>query len=156
MGVVAIEQKLGCLCFLVILCTMTFWMGFMWLQISQLGGMPFFIALVPFGMGFLGILGFISQIRSWRNPSPPQVLYQSESWTGDPPPRTSYQSEPLGYTGDYVVDVKSHKPKPVYRLPPQCPSCNADISSEDVGWVGPLQARCPYCFKTIDLDEHYK
>lgn len=156
MGQVTIVQKIGAACFLIVWCTFSFGMSVVLLEFNQ-PGIPTFIAIIPLGMGFLGILHFISQVRTWRKISEDHDTYHhQESWTGPSPPRTTYKSKPVGYPGDYVVDEKSYRPKPVYRLPPQCPSCNADISSENVGWVGPLQARCPWCFKIIDLDEHYK
>ena len=119
-------------------------------------GFPQFLAIVPYGMVILGILGFICQVRSWMNPSPTHPTRQEESWIGPAPIRDTYHYDSVDYTGDYVVDEGDRRPNPVNRMPPQCPSCGADITTEDVGLVGPLQARCPYCFKTIDLEERYK
>lgn len=33
----------------------------------------------------------------------------------------------------------------IHEPPDVCPNCKAAISSEEVEWVGPLTARCPYC-----------
>jgi hypothetical protein len=35
------------------------------------------------------------------------------------------------------------------RLPLKCPSCGAEVSHENVDWVGPLEARCSYCGATM-------
>ncbi|MCF2136694.1 MAG: hypothetical protein K9W43_05565 [Candidatus Thorarchaeota archaeon] len=35
------------------------------------------------------------------------------------------------------------------RLPAKCPSCGADLSTESIDWVGPLEARCSYCGATV-------
>ncbi|MHA1769501.1 MAG: hypothetical protein ACTSV3_06565 [Candidatus Thorarchaeota archaeon] len=35
------------------------------------------------------------------------------------------------------------------RLPLKCPSCGADVSPENVDWVGPLEAKCAYCGATM-------
>ena len=47
----------------------------------------------------------------------------------------------------------SRQSKVVFQVPTQCPSCGAPLSSENVEWVGPLQAQCPYCFMTVDASE---
>jgi len=38
----------------------------------------------------------------------------------------------------------------IYRVPGKCPECGGSINNEEVDWVGPLQARCPYCQTTIE------
>ena len=35
------------------------------------------------------------------------------------------------------------------RLPLKCPSCGAEVSHENVDWVGPLEAKCSYCGGTM-------
>ena len=35
------------------------------------------------------------------------------------------------------------------RLPLKCPSCGAEVSHENVDWVGPLEAQCGYCGGTM-------
>ncbi|MFW9933191.1 MAG: hypothetical protein ACFFDR_11095 [Candidatus Thorarchaeota archaeon] len=35
------------------------------------------------------------------------------------------------------------------RVPVNCPSCNAPLSSETIDWVGPLEAKCTYCGATV-------
>ncbi len=35
------------------------------------------------------------------------------------------------------------------RLPLKCPSCGAEVSHENVDWVGPLEAQCSYCGGTM-------
>ena len=38
----------------------------------------------------------------------------------------------------------------VYQVPTTCPECRGSLSNEDIDWVGPLQAKCPYCQTTIE------
>jgi endogenous inhibitor of DNA gyrase (YacG/DUF329 family) len=38
----------------------------------------------------------------------------------------------------------------IYNVPRKCPECGGSINNEDVDWVGPLQAKCPYCQTTIE------
>ncbi len=35
------------------------------------------------------------------------------------------------------------------RLPEKCPTCSAALSSQDIDWTGPLEARCNYCGGTV-------
>jgi len=38
-------------------------------------------------------------------------------------------------------------------LPTKCPACLAPISYQQVTWVGPRQAKCPYCGNIIELQQ---
>ncbi|MFW9807218.1 MAG: hypothetical protein ACFFFK_10870 [Candidatus Thorarchaeota archaeon] len=38
----------------------------------------------------------------------------------------------------------------IYQVPSECPECGASLSNEEVDWVGPLQAKCPFCRTTIE------
>ncbi|MHA2067693.1 MAG: hypothetical protein ACXABY_25305, partial [Candidatus Thorarchaeota archaeon] len=40
-----------------------------------------------------------------------------------------------------------------YQVPSRCPSCGGTLNSEQVEWVGPLQAQCPYCLATVNAVE---
>jgi hypothetical protein len=66
-----------------------------------------------------------------------------------------YRDETMIYTGDYEIDSKpeTKEPEKVYLIPAECPSCNKPISSEQVDWVGPLKAKCPYCEAIIKAKE---
>jgi len=38
-------------------------------------------------------------------------------------------------------------------LPAECPKCDAPLRYDEVEWVGPRRAACPYCGQTVDLVE---
>jgi len=52
---------------------------------------------------------------------------------------------------DYEGSVQTHGSRrtTTVRLPVECPSCGAQVSHENVDWVGPLEAQCSYCKATI-------
>ncbi|MFW9831125.1 MAG: hypothetical protein ACFFD8_05075 [Candidatus Thorarchaeota archaeon] len=37
-------------------------------------------------------------------------------------------------------------------LPPECPHCDAPLKYNEVKWVGPHRAECPYCGKVVELE----
>lgn len=38
-------------------------------------------------------------------------------------------------------------------LPTECPECDAPIKYDEVKWVGPRRAECPYCGNVVELQE---
>ena len=38
----------------------------------------------------------------------------------------------------------------VYQVPSKCPECGGSLRNEEVDWVGPLQAKCPFCRTTVE------
>jgi hypothetical protein len=38
-----------------------------------------------------------------------------------------------------------------YQVPTNCPECGVSLSNDDVQWIGPLQAKCPFCQTTIEV-----
>jgi hypothetical protein len=38
----------------------------------------------------------------------------------------------------------------IYQVPNKCPECGGSLSNEEVDWVGPLQAKCPFCRTTVE------
>ena len=61
--------------------------------------------------------------------------------------RSKAESEVKADSGPSVVTVDR---RIVYQVPTTCPECGGSLSNEDVDWVGPLQAKCPYCRTTIE------
>ena len=126
------------ICFMVLWCSMAFGMGITALQ----WGAPFLFVLAPFGMGIFGIVvclaGFLSQRKKQQQPE-----------------IRRYSSESIVYTGDYSLqpEPKSQNQKKVYMVPSHCPSCSVSINTEEIDWVGPLQAKCPNCGGVIDAEE---
>jgi hypothetical protein len=51
--------------------------------------------------------------------------------------------------------VTSQRERRVIResLPAECPECDAPLRYNEVKWVGPRRAECPYCGNTVDLEE---
>lgn len=51
--------------------------------------------------------------------------------------------------------VDSHHERQVVResLPAECPECDAPLRYNEVKWVGPRRAECPYCGNVVDLEE---
>ncbi|TFF96461.1 hypothetical protein EU546_01360 [Candidatus Thorarchaeota archaeon] len=129
--------KLVGVCFITLWCIIAFGMGFSALQ----WGAPGIFALVPFGMGIFGIVLCISvakgQPMSRRAPS-----IRSDQYT-------TYSGDSMGDTYTPV----GRQERSLYQIPSRCPSCGASISTEEVDWVGPLQAKCPYCNATMDAEK---
>jgi hypothetical protein len=40
----------------------------------------------------------------------------------------------------------------VAALPAACPSCGASLNMNEVRWVGPLTAQCPYCGRNVAVE----
>ncbi|MDO8124140.1 MAG: hypothetical protein Q6364_07140 [Candidatus Hermodarchaeota archaeon] len=38
-------------------------------------------------------------------------------------------------------------------LPTECPECDAPLKYNEVKWVGPRRAECPYCGNVVELQE---
>ena len=126
--------KIVTACFFTIWCTAAFGMGLFVLQmLANTGpyGPPIFIVFIPFGMGFFGIVLCIAALRT------------NQSRSSSMP---SFTPETITYTGDYSIKPEfsesKRSGKAIYQIPPVCPSCGASISTEEVDWVGPLQAKC--------------
>ena len=54
-----------------------------------------------------------------------------------------------------IPDVSPHHERTFIResLPAECPKCDAPLRYNEVKWVGPRRAECPYCGQTVDLEE---
>ena len=115
-------------------CGTAFGMGY----IALTAGAPIIFPLVAFGMGGFGIVMCITIAR--------------RQGTSSPLPRRSY-SDQVTYTGDYRSPYSQSTDKKSYRAPSTCPSCGAAISTDEVDWVAPLKAVCPYCETVMDAVE---
>jgi predicted RNA-binding Zn-ribbon protein involved in translation (DUF1610 family) len=125
------ETKILKLCFQILWTSIALGIGILIISFNP-DAILILFSLIPFGMGFLGILNIIYIIKSWNDPM-----------------KTS-----VGNLRSHTIRPNSvSRQKSVYRTPPICPSCGADINTETVDWVGPLQAKCPYCGATVDADE---
>ncbi len=43
----------------------------------------------------------------------------------------------------------------MYRVPLKCPECGANLNEENIEWVRPLKAQCPYCYATVEAEEKF-
>lgn len=120
------------------LSALAFLMLFVW-------SVPFLVALIPLGMVIAGL--FLSGFM-YTNSDPRVQLRKAMAM------QRQFQQDFLEIAGEELHDAQSpyhQRGDPyVYQLPTKCTECNASISTEDVDWVGPLQARCPYCHATIE------
>lgn len=131
----------------VIVCFMIIWVGTALSMGLFLFPQPFFFpfGLVPFIMAAFGIVFCFAALRA--NSSITRTRRRvgsgySISTTGD----AMYRE---GRSPSYQRPSK----RIVYQIPSSCPSCGASLNSEQVDWVGPLQAQCPYCLATIEASE---
>ena len=139
--------KIVTACFFTFWCAIAFGMGFFLLEMTANSGPygpPPIIAFMPFGMGILGLIICIAALRSKE----PQIRAMP-----------TYRPDTITYTGDYTIhpefSEQKKSGKSIYQIPSVCPSCGAAISNEEVDWVGPLKAKCPYCNATIDAEERF-
>ena len=106
---------------------------------------PTFFALIPFGMAIVGLIMFRFAYRSM---DPSAQIRQAMAM------QRQFQQAFFEVAGEQLHQTQSahhERDDPyIYQVPTKCPECNASISTEEVDWVGPLQARCPYCHSTIE------
>ncbi|MGQ4910827.1 MAG: hypothetical protein ACP6KW_01530 [Candidatus Thorarchaeota archaeon] len=127
----------------VIGCFMTVWsgtaFGMAYLALEQ--GAPLIFPLAAGGMGAIGVVFCIALMKG-MSPASPSSRARTVGMT---------------YSGDEFIPRSSYpisrEEKALYQVPSVCPSCLASISTEEVDWVGPLQAKCPYCGATIDAEK---
>ncbi|MFW9806836.1 MAG: hypothetical protein ACFFFK_08915 [Candidatus Thorarchaeota archaeon] len=122
------------ICFMIFWCSIAFGMG---ITAWSWGAPPFF-SLVAFGMGGFGIVICLTTFRR-RSLTYPQ--------------QRSTQHDYMTYTGDYQSPHSQPVERKSYEAPSYCPSCGASISTDEVDWVAPLKAVCPYCEAVIDAVE---
>jgi hypothetical protein len=121
-------------CFMILWCGTAFGMGITAWQ----WGAPIIFPLVTFGMGGFGIVLCVAICRQQS-----QASQQLQSTPRD------YMT----YTGDYQSPYTHSSERKSYEAPSHCPSCGAAISTDEVDWVAPLKAVCPYCESVIDAIE---
>ena len=123
------------ICFVTLWCGTAFGMGYM----AWSWGAPIIFPMVAWGMGCLGIVLAITICRQ----------------QGQASMRQQHQTYPdhVTYTGDYRSPYAEPAEKKSYEAPSYCPSCGAAISTDEVDWVAPLKAVCPYCEAVMDAVE---
>lgn len=122
------------ICFMILWCSIAFGMGIT----AWSWGAPIFFPLVAFGMGGFGIVLCFTAFRRQNLTYPHQRRAQYDQMT---------------YTGDYQSPYSGSAERKSYEAPSHCPSCGASISTDEVDWVAPLKAVCPYCESVIDAVE---
>jgi len=123
------------------ICFMFFWVcGVSWIGIMAVqSGAPLFFAFAAFGMAVLGIMAIVSFVRQIHAPQELPLVTRHTTYSGASPT-------------EYVLSQTQGR-KIVYQVPSRCPFCGAPISNEEVDWVGPLQAKCPSCMSSINVEE---
>ena len=95
-----------------------------------------FISLMmgPFGIPFLvfGILFFVNMLKQEEKKKAVKSIGMNED---------------VAERRTTVVKVDR---RIIYQVPKRCPECRGSLSNEEVDWVGPLQAKCPFCGTTIE------
>ena len=120
----------GCTCYLLFLCISTIVIGIY----VQNSGAPFEALLIIYGLGLLWLVAAIGTAAGKLGPT--TIV-------------TSFGMNP----SEIDKSPERTKEKVIYQVPAVCPSCGASISQEEVDWVGPLQAKCPYCRATIEVEK---
>ncbi|MBN2230898.1 MAG: hypothetical protein JW779_15020 [Candidatus Thorarchaeota archaeon] len=92
----------------------------------NIGGILFFIMVVPM-IGFF--IGFA-------------VMYKTN--------KKSFSS--AGMFGSARPSAGSSESF-VYEPPERCPNCKGVLSAENIEWVGPLTAKCPYCGSSVKTEK---
>jgi len=113
------------------------------------------MSIIPEGFGPPAIIVWVPMIMS----SIPLILCIYLMATADKRARAKsvssdvyrYRDDTIVYTGDYEIhkEQESKEDDPVYLIPTNCPSCDGALNAHEVEWIGPLQAKCPHCGKTV-------
>lgn len=138
--------KAVAICFLAIWMMVAIFMSTMLFGIPFVSDTLFVFNLIPLFMVAFGVVFCIAITKSNTGFARSRRLSSgySISTTGD-----AMYSESQG--------AVMHRPEAdrriIFEVPSKCPSCSASLTTEEVEWVGPLQAQCPYCLATIDASE---
>ncbi|MHA1290762.1 MAG: hypothetical protein ACTSPB_25540 [Candidatus Thorarchaeota archaeon] len=111
---------------------------------SGFGSPPIFIlfmTLSPIIMFTIPLIFCISMMQRARKKSEGPEIHR-------------YRDETIVYSGDYDLhsEPKSDQDKKVYLIPTNYPACNRPLSTSEVEWIGPLQAKCPHCGATVEAE----
>ena len=91
-------------------------------------------------MGPLGLLFIVFAVLVFANNAKKKEAKKST------PPKVATQTE---LTNDTPVVLRVDR-RIIYQVPNKCPECGGSLSNEEVDWVGPLQAKCPFCRTTVE------
>lgn len=83
-----------------------------------------------------------------RHKEAEELKKELEALIGTPPPGVRRRRIPVGEPGSTPAS------EPIIvreELPEKCPHCSAPLKDEEVDWVGPHTAECPYCGGTVKL-----
>lgn len=138
--------KAVAVCFLAIWIMVAIFMGSMFLGMPLMSDGFFIVILIPFAMAAFGVVLCIAIAKGNTGVARARRMGSgySISTTGD-----AMYSDSHGTT----VHSPESSRRVVFEIPRECPSCGASLNSEQVEWIGPLQAQCPYCLATIEAAE---
>jgi len=83
-----------------------------------------------------------------RHKEAEELKKELEALMGPAPPGPRRRPTPVGEPGFPLT------PEPIIvreELPEKCPHCSAPLKDEEVDWVGPHTAECPYCGGVVKL-----
>ncbi|MFW9845389.1 MAG: hypothetical protein ACFFD6_01470 [Candidatus Thorarchaeota archaeon] len=138
--------KAVAVCFLAIWIMVVIFMGSIFLGMPLMSEGFFIVILIPFAMAAFGVVLCIAIAKSNTGVATARRMGSgySISTTGDAMYSDSHST---------AVHSPESSRRVVFKIPPECPSCGASLNSEQVEWIGPLQAQCPYCLATIEAAE---
>jgi len=83
-----------------------------------------------------------------------QLVAEGEHPTFEPRAREPHQPEsPAGQAHPPAAPTAQGATVPTIPvLPPKCSTCGGALAMDQVRWVGPLTAKCPYCGTTVPIE----
>jgi len=119
---------------------MAFTMGMLMLDFAatwptDFGPSPYLFAWIPFAFAAAGIICIVGSIWGY---------VKEDDISGPEDVQITSVADP---SFDEFGSHRSsgYRPVPTIDIPDTCGRCGAELSYEDINWVGPLAFECPHC-----------